>query len=229
MPWHSRRCRRKRGRLSGFGSPGPAQEDVGSAGASVPRLGWCDGEDPPPQLPLFQPSRNRSLEDPGPARTQSSSRDDEHAAPSGTVGSRDKSGERAMRHGLRHPVQIQSCLDLAKTALEPLGIGAIDPGEAIERCSWRRRDGVRLLELNRTWIRCQNSLGRTRQPAAPQWLYIANRLLPQRAVTPRAGCLARRHHFPTPACLRRAQYGDAGARAHRALCAARYPRCAMDR
>jgi len=103
----------------------------------VPRLGWCDGQDPPPQLRLFQPSRHRFLENPGPARTQSSSRDDEHAAPSGIVGSRDKSGERVMRLGLRHPVQIQSCLDLAKTALEPLGIGAIDPGEAIERRSWR--------------------------------------------------------------------------------------------
>ena len=178
MPRHSRRCRRKRGRLSRFGSPRPAQEDVGSAGASVPRLGWCDGEDPPSQLRLFKPSRNRSLEDPWPARTQSSSRDDKHAATSSIVGSHDKSGERTMRLGLRHPVQIQSCLDLAKTALEPLSVGAIDPGEAIERRSWRRRDDVGLGELNRAWVRCRNSFGHSRQPAAPQWRYIANRLLP---------------------------------------------------
>jgi len=122
---------RKTGRLSRFGSPGPAQEDVGSARTSVTRLGWRDVEDPPPQLRFFQPSRNRSLEDPGPARTQSSSGDDKHAAPSGIVGSRDKGGERAMRLGLCHPVQIQRCFDLAKTALESLGIGAIDPGEAV--------------------------------------------------------------------------------------------------
>jgi len=178
MPRHSRRYRGKRGRLSRFGSPGPAQEDVGSAGASVPRLGWCDGEDPVPQLRLFQPSRNRFLEDPGPARTQSSSRDDKHTAPSGIVRGGDKSGERAMRLDLRHPVQIQSSLDLAKTALEPLGIGAVDPGEAIQRRNWRRRDGVGFLELNRAWIRCRNSLGRTWQPAGPQWLHISNRFLP---------------------------------------------------
>jgi hypothetical protein len=53
------------------------------------------------------------------------------------VGSGDKDGERAMRLGLRHPVQIQSCLDLVKTAFEPLGVGAIDPDEAIERRGWR--------------------------------------------------------------------------------------------
>ena len=62
--------------------------------------------------------------------------DDEQTALSRLMGSRDKGGECSMSLGLRHSMQIESCLDCVQTALQPLGVGAVDPGEAIER-RWR--------------------------------------------------------------------------------------------
>jgi hypothetical protein len=97
------------------------------------RLRRRDGEDSLPQLWLFEPPRNQPLEDSRPARTQPSSRNDEHATSSRIVGSRYEGGERAMRLGLRHPMQVKSRLNFMLAALEPLGIGAIDPGKAVER------------------------------------------------------------------------------------------------
>ena len=38
-----------------------------------------------------------------------------------------------MRLGLGHSMKIETRLDRVQTALQPLGIGAIDPGKSIER------------------------------------------------------------------------------------------------
>jgi len=38
-----------------------------------------------------------------------------------------------MRLGLGHTVKIEACLDLVHTALQPFGVGAVDPGKTIER------------------------------------------------------------------------------------------------
>ena len=38
-----------------------------------------------------------------------------------------------MRLGLGHSVQIEACLDPVQTALQPFGVGAVDPGKAVER------------------------------------------------------------------------------------------------
>lgn len=37
-----------------------------------------------------------------------------------------------MRLGLRHSMQVENRLNFVLTALEPLGIGAVDPGQAVE-------------------------------------------------------------------------------------------------
>lgn len=197
------------------------------------RLGWRNCKDQSPQLWLFEPPRKRPFEDPRPAGTQPPSGDDEQAAPSGLVGSRDKGGQCSMGLGLRHSMQIESCLDFVQTALQPLGVGAVDPGEAIE-ARWRPCQGLaRVRSSGRSRIRCRCPLRRKRQPAATQRLYISNRFLPHRTITPRARRVARsvapRLHFPTPARLRQEQYGDAEAHVHQARCVARYPPSAMDR
>jgi len=49
------------------------------------------------------------------------------------VRGRDKSPERPVRLGLRHSVKVEGRLDFVQAALEPLGGGAVYPGEAIER------------------------------------------------------------------------------------------------
>ena len=63
--------------------------------------------------------------------------DDQNAAPAGGArAATTKPGERTVRLGLGHAVQIEPRLDRAAAALQPFGGGAIDPGEPVER---RRR------------------------------------------------------------------------------------------
>ncbi len=50
-----------------------------------------------------------------------------------------------MRLGLRHSVQIETCLNLVHSALQPLGICAVDPGIAIESRRPVRAAGLGLL------------------------------------------------------------------------------------
>lgn len=38
-----------------------------------------------------------------------------------------------MRLGLGHPVKIEARFDPVQTALQPFGIGAVDPGKTVER------------------------------------------------------------------------------------------------
>jgi hypothetical protein len=97
----------------------------------VLRLGRRDREDVPPQLRFLQPARNRTLEDARPALAEPAPSDDEHATPSYGPRGRDESKEGPMRLGLGHSVKIEACLDLVQTALQPFGVGAVNPGKTI--------------------------------------------------------------------------------------------------
>ena len=102
------------------------------------RLRRCDREDLPPQLRFLQPARNRTLEDARPALAKSPPSDDEHAPPSRRARRRDEGTEGPMRLGLGHSVKIEAGLDTVHTALQPFGVGAVDPSETIERRHMRR-------------------------------------------------------------------------------------------
>ncbi len=80
-----------------------------------------------------------------------------------------------MRLGLGHSVQIEACLDPVLTALQPFGVGAVDPGKAIEG-----RQGGRTVSLNprRSDLRLPARRFRIGRPGAPQRPNVANRLLP---------------------------------------------------
>jgi hypothetical protein len=58
-------------------------------------------------------------------------------------------------------MQIEGRLNLVETALEPLGAGAVDPGETIERL-WRRRGGAGFLDPTRASIRARGRTWRNR-------------------------------------------------------------------
>jgi hypothetical protein len=207
-----------------------AQQHVGRTGATMTWLGRCDRQHVPAQLRLLQPSRNRALEHPRPIWAKSPPGYDEHAAPSCIARQTDKSGKRPMRLGLSHSMQIEAGLDLAQTTLQPLGVRPVDPGKPVRRSRGRHRTRLMLLGSG------EHRRGRLARPdgnggvATVQRSDTVNSSLPQRAITPRARRPARPiRHLSPPDCLQREQYGDAGARAHRVRCAARYPPCAMGR
>jgi hypothetical protein len=211
-------------------SPVSAQQQVGRAGTSMVRLGWCNRENMPPQLRFFQPPRNRALEHSRPAWAESPTGDDEYTAPSSIARCRDKGGEFPMRLGLGQSVQIEACFDLVQTALQPLGICAVDPGKTVECRGGVPRTRMVSLSSGRFGLRHLGWHRQHRRVATAQGPRIANDFLPYGAITPRSRCLARRlRHFSSPDCLRRELYGDAGARAHRVRCAARCPQSATDR
>lgn len=142
------------------------------------RVGRCDRKDLPAQLRLFQPSRKRAPEDPRPTRTQSASRDDEHTAPSCRVRDCDEGRQRPVRLGLCHSVQVESRLDFVQTALEPLSIGAVYPGEAIKwRERWRQAS-ARFLDPSWTGIRSYRDPWGCWRLTSTQRLHVANRFLP---------------------------------------------------
>ena len=89
-----------------------------------------------PQLRLLQPPRNGAFEDARAVGTKAPSGDDEHTAVAGIAGVADESSECPMSLGLRHAVQIETCLDLVQTTLQPLSICPIDAGETI-KSQWR--------------------------------------------------------------------------------------------
>jgi hypothetical protein len=96
------------------------------------------------QIGLVEPTRYGALQNA--AAHAAMAGDDEDAAATGGARARHKAGERAMRLGLGHPVEIEPRLDRALATPEPLGGGAINPGELVERRrGWR---GLRTLRLN---------------------------------------------------------------------------------
>ena len=97
------------------------------------RLSGGDCENLPTQLRFFEPARKGAFEHARPALAEPAPGDHEHAAPAALARCRDEGGERPMRLGLSHPVQIEARRDPVLTAPQPLGGGAVDPGKAIER------------------------------------------------------------------------------------------------
>src|SRR5437763_13958999 len=109
MARHSRRSLVKCDYSSRFDSTA-AQQQISGAGTPVMGLRWGDREDVSPQLPFLEPARNRSLEDARPTLPEPPPGYHEHATPSSGTRSRDESEEGRMRLGLRHSVQIETCL-----------------------------------------------------------------------------------------------------------------------
>src|SRR5205814_10227992 len=95
------------------------------------RLGRRDTEQMPTQTRLAEPARHRRSQDA--AAEPAAPGDHQHAAMTGRLGGSDKARERTVRLALRQPMQVQPGLDLMTAALQSLGIGAIDAGEAVER------------------------------------------------------------------------------------------------
>jgi len=94
------------------------------------------------------------------------------------VRGRDKNPERPVRLGLRHSMKVEGRLDFVQAALEPLGGGAVYPGEAIEWDSLGWLAGARVRASSgprtRSWYRCRGC----RRSTDLQRLHIANRFLP---------------------------------------------------
>ncbi len=153
--------------------------------------------------------------------------DHKNATPSCGPRHRDEGRESGVRFGLSHSVQIEVCLDPMQTALQPFGVGAVDPGKSIER---RHARGGRTGSLNsrRSDVRLAPRPFRIGRPGTAQRPNVANRFLPEAMITSRARCITRSLHLSPPDHHRRERYGDAWAHAHPVRCAARCPPCAMD-
>ena len=185
------------------------------------RLRRRDRQDLPPQLRLLQPARNRTLEDARPALPEPPPGDDEHATPRRGARRGDEGRKGSMRLGLGHPVKIEACLYPVQTALQPFGVGAVDPGKTVERRQRRtRRCSAVSLNSRRSGVSLAGRPRRIGRPSAAQRPNVANRFSPQ---------ITRSLHFSPPDHPRQERYGDAWARAHPVRCAARYPPSATDR
>ena len=113
------------------------------------RLRGRDCQELPPQHGLFEPSRNRAFQHARPVGTETSTGDDQDTAKSGIARGMNKCEECTMRLGLRHAVQVEARLDPVEAALQPLGVGAVDPGEAIKSRGRYRHIRSLLLDLHR--------------------------------------------------------------------------------
>ena len=176
MPRHSCHSRAKcdySPRLNSAAS----QQQIACPRTPVLWLRRRDREDLPPQLRLLQPARNRTLEDARPALPEAPPGDDEHATPSRGARRGDEARECPMRLGLGHSMKIQACLDPVQTALQPFGVGAVDPSKTIER--WHMRQCSALsLNSRRSDIRLAGQPRRIGRPSAPQRPNVANRFSP---------------------------------------------------
>ena len=195
------RARRRRHRAAG---PSRSPSRCGRNAGSSSQRGTASRKMPPPAAPRPVMTSTQRLP---PARAAS-----------------DKAGERAMRLGLGHAVQVEPRLDRVLAALQPLGARAIDPGKAPRRRQvrrGRRRDGDARSAAAGPIRRAGGRMQRTGTPA--QRGDIAHRLLPQRGFLRRGGAAASLSHS------RSARRAAGAARARRAGCAARYRRCATGR
>ena len=81
--------------------------------------------------------------------------DDKNAAPPGGARPHDKAGERPVRLGLRHAMQIEPRFDRQLAAFQPFGGGAIDPGQPVQRrLRWAR------MRCRRRWFSERGRLAR---------------------------------------------------------------------
>src|SRR4051794_20751080 len=111
-----------------------AEQDIEGAGAAMLRPGRGDRQYVAAHLGLVKPARHRALQDA--AADPAMAGDNQHTAPARRARSGDKTEQRVMRLGLSHAVQIEARLDRAAAAFQPLGGGAIDAGELVERRLW---------------------------------------------------------------------------------------------
>lgn len=108
-----------------------SEQQVERGGAAVLRASRRDRQDMAAEIGFVQPARHGALQDA--AAHAAMPGDNEDAAAAGGARARNKAGERAVRLGLGHAMQIEARLDIALAAAQPLGGGAVDTGEAIER------------------------------------------------------------------------------------------------
>jgi hypothetical protein len=83
-----------------------------------------------------------------------------------------------VRLGLRHSVKVEGRLNFVQTTLEPLGRGAVYPGEAIERHRLAWLADARIRVSSRTRTRSRYRCRGCRRSTDPQRLHIADRFLP---------------------------------------------------
>jgi len=176
MPWHFRRSNVKLPLFGLFGSAA-AEQQVGSTGTAMFRLGRRDREDMWPQRRPLKPSRNQVFQNPRPALPAPPSGNYQHAAPPHTPRLCNEAGQSPVRLGLSQSMQIKPCLDPMASALQPFCVGAVDPGKTIER--------GRLLWPRRALSRSRQSSGDNRRrncrcdcPLAAQRPHVANRFYP---------------------------------------------------
>ena len=93
--------------------------------------GRGDCEHMPAHLGLVKPARHGALQDA--AADPAMAGDHQNAASAGGARPGNKTEQRVMRLGLGHAVQIEARLDRAAAAFQPLGGGAINAGELVER------------------------------------------------------------------------------------------------
>ena len=151
----------------------------------------------PPQPRLFEPPRHRELEDSRPGPTEAPPGDDKNAAPTGITRLMDKSGERVMSLGLGHSVQIEPAFDRTETALQPFGIGAVYPGEAV-----RGGQPIRLCLAPRLGRRLA-SRGQDGWLTSAQRLHTVHGFAPQPSIAIGEHRVIRLRHCPFSADCRR--------------------------
>jgi hypothetical protein len=137
--------------ILGFAPP-PTQQQVQGACTPMARLCRRDRQDLPPQPGLFEPLRNRALQNARSVGAQAPTGDDQDAAKPGVARGVNKLGKHAMRFGLGHAMQVEAGFDPVVAALQPLGVSAVDPREPIERRARQRH--IRSARLNRYRWRC---------------------------------------------------------------------------
>ena len=113
------------------------------------RLRGRDRQELPPQHGLFEPSRNRAFQHARPVGTEASTGDDQDTAKSRIARGMNKCSEGAVRLGLGHTMQVEASFDPMVAALQPLGVGAVNPGEAIKSRGRDRHITSFLLDLYR--------------------------------------------------------------------------------
>jgi hypothetical protein len=99
--------------------------------------------------------------------------------------------------GLDHSVQIEPAFDRVETALQPLGIGPVYPGEAVE--AWQP---MRLYNASCLGRRLER-WGQDCRLAPAQRLHVPHGLAPQKSFAAGRRHVTRLRHYPCPADRRR--------------------------
>jgi hypothetical protein len=132
--------------------PPSAQQQIEGTRAPMTRLRRRKCQDLPPQPGLFEPPWDGTLQNARPVGAQTPAGYDQDAAKPRVAGGVNKSSDGAMRFGLSHAMQVEAGFDPVVAALQPLGVGVVDPREAIERGVPQRH--IRLARLNCDRGRC---------------------------------------------------------------------------